>query len=83
MLVEFSNLRQRDCFLASTLKLRDLTDGQVIVDADDKSLKLQSKASATFIASSTNLVDVELAVLPILETQASIRAAPSKMISEK
>ena len=69
VLVAFSNPRQRDCFLAFALKLREATNGQVIVKPDDKSLKLQSKASATFIASPTNMVDVELAIPQILESQ--------------
>ena len=67
-----------DFFLASALKLREAADGQVIIDTDDKSLKHQSKASGTFIAPSTNMVDVELTVSQILEFQAPIRDTPSK-----
>ena len=78
MLVEFSNPRQRDCFLASALKLREATNGQVIVDPDDKSLKLQSKASATFTASPTNMAAAVLAVPQTQVPQAPIRATPPK-----
>ena len=78
MLVEFSNLQQRDCFLASAFKLREATDGQVVVDPDDKSLKRQSKVSETGIASPISMAEAVLAVPRTLEPQSPITTTPPK-----
>ena len=78
LLVEFSNPRQNDCFLASAFKLREATDGQVVVDPDDKSLKWQSKVSETDIASPISMAVAVLTVPRTPEPKSPIGATPPK-----